>query len=72
MTVESAGIPVIPMAHVLSWESSYLSLHLLSLWQWAHFLQPAYSASVVLLHRAEPVAYRDNSLDLNHKRSPAL
>lgn len=31
-----------------------------------------YSALVVLRHIAEPVAYRDNSLDLNHKRSPAL
>ena len=52
--------------------SCSLSLHLLSPWQWTHFLQPVYSASVVLQHRVEPVAYRDNSLDLNHKRSPAL
>lgn len=64
MIAESAGIPVIPTAHVPSISACP--------WQWTHFLQPAYSASVVLLHRAEPVAYRDNSLDLNHKRSPAL
>lgn len=43
---------------------------LFSLWQRTYFVQPVCSASVVLLCRAEPVAYRDNSLDLNHKRSP--
>lgn len=57
----------IPTAPVLS-----LSLRLLGLLPWTHSPQPAYSASVVLRHRAEPVAYRDNSLDLNHKRTPAL
>lgn len=45
---------------------------LLSRWQQIHFVQPVCSASVGLLCRAEPVASRDNSLDLNHKSSPAL
>lgn len=32
----------------------------------------SYSVSAVQQHSAEPVAYRNNSLDLNHKRSLAL